>query len=134
MNVRASQLLRIRKLWIGPIFLVGVVIALVAAIYFGSVVNPTGHLHNLPVMVVNEDAGGTANGQRVDVGASLVSALEQSSDVTSRLKLRNTTLGQAQASMDRGGAYAALVIPATLSQSALLAAGTGSQRSGVPAR
>jgi len=27
-------------------------------VYFGSVVDPTGHLHRLPVAVVNEDAGG----------------------------------------------------------------------------
>ena len=85
-------------------------------------------------MVVNQDAGATAHGQKVDVGASLVSALGQSADVTSRLKLHNATLRQAQAAMDRGGAYATLVIPSTLSRSALLATGTGNPRAGAPAK
>jgi YhgE/Pip-like protein len=133
MPVRASRILRVRKIWLIPVGIAAVFVALMSIIYFGSVVNPTGHLHGLPVVVVNQDTGATAHGQKVDVGAILVTALEQSSSVTSRLTLRNTTLAQAQATMDRGGAYAALVIPATLTRSALLATGSGSQGSGVPA-
>jgi YhgE/Pip-like protein len=133
MRVRASQILRVRKIWLIPVVIAAVFVGLMSVIYVGSVVDPTGHLHGLPVLIVNEDAGATAHGQKVDVGASVVSALTQSSDVTSRLKLRNTTLGQAQATMDRGGAYAALVIPATLSRSVLLSTGAGSQGAGVPA-
>ena len=86
MPVRASQILRVRKVWLLPVTIAAVFVALMSVIYFGSVVNPPGHLHGLPVMVVNQDAGATAHGQRVDVGASLVSALEQSGDVTSRLE------------------------------------------------
>jgi len=133
MPVRASLILRVRKIWLIPVLIAAVFVALMSIIYFGSVVNPTGHLHSLPVVVVNQDTGATAHGQKVDVGASLMTALEQSSSVTSRLTLRNTTLAQAQATMDRGGAYAALVIPATLTRSALLATGSGSQGPGVPA-
>jgi YhgE/Pip-like protein len=133
MRVRASQILRVRKIWLIPVLIAAVFVGLMSVIYVGSVVNPTGHLHGLPVLVVNEDAGATAHGQKADIGASLVSALEQSSDVTSRLKLRNATLGQARASMDRGGAYVALVIPATLTRSVLLATGEGSGGGGVPA-
>jgi YhgE/Pip-like protein len=134
MRVRASQILRVRKIWLIPVVIAAVFVGLMSVIYIGSVVDPTGHMHGLPVLVVNEDAGATANGQKVDIGTSLVSALEQSSGVTGRLKLRNTTLGQAQAAMDRGAAYAALIIPATLTRSVLLATGEGSQGAGVPAR
>jgi YhgE/Pip-like protein len=121
--VRAAQILRIRKIWIAPILLAAVFTALMATVYLGSVVNPTGHLHGLPVMIVNQDAGAVVDGHRQNVGASLTSALEHSSAVTSRLKLTSATLQQADARMDKGRAYATLVIPATLTRSVLLAAG-----------
>jgi len=96
MDVRASQILRTRKIWLIPVLIAAVFVALMSVIYFGSVVNPTGHLHSLPVRVVNEDTGATAHGQKVDVGAGLVSALERSKEITSRLELRNATLGQVE--------------------------------------
>jgi uncharacterized phage infection (PIP) family protein YhgE len=73
MHVRASQILRVRKIWLLPVCIAAVFVALMSAIYFGSVVNPTGHLHGLPVIVVNEDTGATTHGQRIDVGAGLKS-------------------------------------------------------------
>jgi len=123
LHVRASQVLRARKIWIAPILTASVFAALMAAVYFGSVVNPTGHMHGLPVMIVDQDSGAVVDGHQVNVGANLASALEHSSTVGSRLKLMSGTLPQAQAKMDKGGAYAALVIPSTLTRSALLAAG-----------
>ena len=96
MHVRAVQILRIRKIWLLPVTIAAVFVALMSVIYFGSVVNPTGHLHDLPVLVVNQDTGATAHGQRVDIGASMVSGLEDNEQVTSRLKLRTTTLSQAK--------------------------------------
>jgi YhgE/Pip-like protein len=113
MLVRASQILRDRKIWVVPVVIAAVFVALMSVIYFGSVVNPTGHLHGLPVIVVNDDTGASAHGQRVDIGSGLVRALEESSGVTTRLKLTNATIGQADAAMDRAAAYGALVIPAT---------------------
>lgn len=84
MRVRASEILRVRKIWLVPVLIAAVFVGLMSVIYFGSVVNPTGHLHGLPVIVVNEDRGATVKGQELDVGASLVSALQQSSDVATR--------------------------------------------------
>jgi YhgE/Pip-like protein len=132
MHVRASQILRVRKIWLLPVSIAAVFVAVMSAIYFGSVVNPTGHVHGLPVIVVNEDTGATAQGQKLGVGAEIVSALEQSSSVTSRLRLRNTTLAQAKTVMNRGGAYATIVIPATLSRSVLVSTGASGDPSGVP--
>ena len=133
-RVRASQILRVRKIWAVPVVIATVFVALMSAIYFGSVVNPTGHLHNLPVVVVNQDTGGVANGQKVNIGNSVVAGIEGSSAVTSRLKLENTTLSVAKEMMDRGGAYATLVIPATLTRSVLVATGTTGLGAGVPAK
>lgn len=133
-GVRASQILKIKKVWLVPIVLGIVFVALMTTIYIGSVVNPAGHLHDLPVAVVNQDTGASAGGKRTDVGAEIVSALQGSKAVTSRLKLHVLTLAQARAKMDRAGAYATLVIPATLSRSLLLDAGAPGQGSSTPAR
>jgi YhgE/Pip-like protein len=125
--VRARQVLRNRKTWIVPLVLASAFIAVMSAIYFGSIVNPTGHLHGLPVLVVNQDTG--ADG--TNIGDSVVDALRGADAVTSRLALTPATLAQARAKMDRGQAYGALVIPPTFTHSALLAAGVNSP--GVPA-
>jgi YhgE/Pip-like protein len=133
LHIRAGQILRARKIWIVPILTASVFAAAMAAVYLGAVVNPTGHIHGLPVMIVDQDSGAVVDGQHVNVGASLASALERSSAVTTRLKLMPGTLQQAQAKMDKGGAFAALVIPATLTRSALLAAGVSTPGTTPPA-
>ena len=123
LHVRARQVLRSRKIWIAPILTASVFAAVMATVYFGSVVNPTGHLHGLPVMIVDQDSGAVVHGQHVNFGTSLASTLEHSSAVTSRLHLMPAASQRAHAEMDKAGAYATLVIPATLTRSALLAAG-----------
>src|SRR5262245_50364207 len=107
-RVRPGDILRVRAVWVAPLVIASVVIAIMSALYFGSVVNPTAHLHGLPVMVVNQDAGGA--------GAQVVQALRGSEQVTDRLDLRVVTLERARAEMDGADAYAALVIPATFSR------------------
>jgi YhgE/Pip-like protein len=122
-RVRASELLRARTLWLAPLLIASVFIALISVIYIGSVVNPAANLHGLPVMLVNEDQGAVIQGHRLDVGANLAGGLEGSAALRSRLKLQPATLEQAQTTMDKGGAYATVIIPATLTRSLLLAAG-----------
>jgi YhgE/Pip-like protein len=133
-SVRASELLRARKLWLAPLLIASVFIALISTIYIGSVVNPAGHLHGLPVTLVNEDQGAIVQGHRVDVGASLASGVEGSAALTSRLKLRSATLTKARTTMDKGGAYATVIIPATLTRSLLLTAGVHTPGSSPPAQ
>jgi hypothetical protein len=105
------------------LLLAAVFVASMATVYLGSVVNPTGHLHDVPVMIIDQDAGAVVHRQHVNVGGTLTSALEHVSSVTSHLKLTSGSLKAAQSEIDRGGTYATLVIPATLTRSALLAAG-----------
>jgi YhgE/Pip-like protein len=133
-GVRASQILRVRRVWLVPLILGAVFVSLMAAIYIGSVVNPAGHLHGLPIVVVDEDTGASVNGKQVDIGTDIVTALRNAKGVVDRLDLRIETLDQARATMDRAGAYAALVIPATLSRSALLAAGGPDPGGSIPPR
>src|SRR3954451_24546756 len=72
--VRAANLLRGRPVWLQPMVLASVVIALMTLIYFGSIVNPSGHLHGLPVAIVNQDAGATAPTGKVAAGQEIVTA------------------------------------------------------------
>jgi YhgE/Pip-like protein len=123
LDVRARQVLRSRKIWMVPVLTASVFAALMATVYFGSVVNPTGHLRGLPVMIVDQDSGAVVDGQQMNFGASIASTLEHSSAVTSHLNLTPGTSQRANTEMDKAGAYATLVIPATLTRSALLAAG-----------
>jgi YhgE/Pip-like protein len=122
-QMRAGQLLAIPKMWIFPLVIPAVMIALVATIYIGSVINPSGHLHGLPVRIVDQDAGTTTSNGHVALGPSVVQALTASRAVSSRLDLQVVSLAQAETDMNSGQAYATVVIPATFTASALLDAG-----------
>ena len=104
-------------------------------IYVGSVLNPVAHLHGLPVMVVNQDRGADVGGHHVNEGETVVNALTRTTAVSSRLGLSVATLKEAEAVMDRGGAYATVVIPRTFTDSLLEAAsGAPATASSVPAQ
>jgi YhgE/Pip-like protein len=131
--VRAGTILRLRGIWIAPLVITAVLIALITVIYIGAVVNPTGHIHGLPVIVVNQDAGATVHGRRVDLGEQIVDALQHAAPVTSKLRLTPASLSLAKAKMDDAKAYGTLVIPPTLTSTTLRAAGlTGPSGRGPP--
>src|ERR1700735_59982 len=109
--VRASDLLKVRAVWILPLVLGSVVVVLITAFYVGSVVDPLDHLHGLPVAVVNQDRGATIGAQRINIGQEVQRGLSGSPAVSGRLGLADTTLGAAEQAMDRGACYAAVVIP-----------------------
>src|ERR1700722_15836420 len=122
-RVRSRMVLRVPKVWLLPLLVPAVMIALVTSIYIGSVINPTGHLRGLPVQIVDLDTGGTTPAGRVVLGQSVVQALVGSTAVSSRLDLHVVSLGQADQAMNRGSFYATVVIPSTFTASALLDAG-----------
>jgi YhgE/Pip-like protein len=125
--VRASHLLRVRTLWIAPVLMACTLLFLMALIYVGSVVDPTSHLHGLPVLLVNEDEGASApSGQKLHVGQEVVSALKNSPAITGPLSMSaTTTLAHAEAQMNKGADYATLVIPPGFSRSLLGVYGAG---------
>jgi YhgE/Pip-like protein len=131
-EVRASALLKVRAVWILPMVLASVLIFLMTLTYFGSVVDPISHLHGLPVLVVNEDHGATAGTTPVNIGQQVADALTHSSAVTSRLSLRSVTFAKAEARMNVGADYAAIVIPPTLTVSLLAISGGSTLPSGTP--
>ena len=123
--VRAGQVLKSRKLWIFPIVLGLVLVALITTFYIGSVVDPLSHLRGLPVAVVNQDRTVSAGGRQINFGQDVERGLSGSTAVTSRLDLTDTTLSSAEQAMNRGAVYAVVDIPAGFSASLLTLAGAG---------
>jgi len=118
-EVRAAQLVKVPALWPTPVLLVSILIFLITLIYLGSLVDPASHLRGLPVLVVNQDAGAGTPSQRVDLGQQVVAPLTHSPQVSTPLSLQPATLAQAQAQMNIGNAYAAIVIPPGFTRSVL---------------
>lgn len=132
-EVRASALLKARAPWAFPVVVAAVVVMLMTLIYFGSIVDPTAHLHGLPVLVVDEDTGASTAAGRTNLGQDLVTELTRSSAVTDRLALGVTNLRTAEAKMDKGADYATLVVPRDFSRSVLsLGGGAGSANASEP--
>jgi YhgE/Pip-like protein len=118
-EMRAGKVLRVRAVWVFPLAVGAVILMLMTLIYFGSIVDPSAHLHGLPVLVVDEDRGAqTASGQE-SLGRQVVEGLTGSRDVTGRLALDVTTLSQAERELDKGADYAAVVIPTDFTSSIL---------------
>ncbi len=128
--VRARHLLRVRAIWIFPLFLGSAVVVLITTFYIGSVVDPLDHLHGLPVAVVNEDRAVTIFSRRIDIGQQVQHGLSESPAVSSRLALTDTTLASARQAMGRGASYATVVIPPGFTASLLYLAGVTASASG----
>src|SRR6516164_476084 len=121
--VRASDLLEVRAVWILPLVLGSVVVVLITAFYVGSVINPLAHLHGLPVDVVNQDRGAVIGTRQVNIGQQVQRGLSDTTAVSGKLALTDTTLRSAQQAMDRGASYATVVIPPGFTASLLTRAG-----------
>ena len=121
--VRAYNLLRVRALWVIPLVVASVVVAVMTAVYVWSVVNPLAHLSGLPVAVVDQDRGVIVGTQHLNIGQQVAAGLLASPAVSGRLHLVASTLPQAEQTMDRDGLYATLVIPPGFTASLLNAAG-----------
>ena len=121
--VRAHNLLRVRTLWVIALAVASMVVATMAALYIGSVVDPLSHLRGLPVGVVNEDRGATVGAQHLDIGQQVQAGLLASPAVSGRLHLEVSTLSQAEQAMGRDALYATLVIPPGFTASLLNVAG-----------
>jgi YhgE/Pip-like protein len=126
--VRARNILSVRAVWIFPVVIGSILAALITVFYIGSVVNPLGHLHGLPVEVVNQDQGAAAGTRQVNVGQRLQAGLSRTHAVSSRLALNHTTLRGAEQVMDRDGSYATVVIPRGFTASLLSLAGVPGSR------
>ena len=122
-QMRAPDVLKSPSSWAGPVVLVCLLVFVMTLVYFGSVVNPSGHLHGLPVAVVNEDLGASAGSGRLNFGEQVAAGLTGSRVVSSRLSLHPVSLAVAEHRMDLGKQYAAVVIGPGFTSSLLAIAG-----------
>src|SRR5437763_9207483 len=132
--LRWSDPFKVRSVWVPPVVLVAVLIVAMTLVYFGSVVNPTGHLHGLPVAVVNQDAGADIGGRHVNFGEQITSGLIGSRAVSDRLALRPSTLAQAKGRMDVAKEYTSVVIPRGFTNDLLALAGQSPATSRPPVK
>ena len=128
--VRAKDLLKVRAVWILPLVLGCVVVVLITAFYVGSVVDPLGHLRGLPVAVVNEDRGAMVGTQQINIGQQVQRGLSDSTAVSGKLALTDTTLSSAEQAMGRGASYATVVVPPGFTASLLNRAGVSASGAG----
>lgn len=109
------RLWRWPMMWVSAAAITAVPLAY-ATIYLSSALDPYGHLENLPVALVDLDAGTVSDGTTYRLGQEVVR------DLTRTPSFRYTTYSTEQAAHDavrRGDAYFALVIPKTFSAHAV---------------
>ncbi|MGD0811420.1 MAG: DUF3533 domain-containing protein, partial [Acidimicrobiales bacterium] len=120
-RARAVNLLKAPGLWAAPLITASVLLFLISIIYLGSIVNPTSHLHHLPVALVDQDRGLVVDGSHVDLGQEVAGAMTGSPELSRLLTLQPETLAQAESQMSLGDIYAAVVVPSGFTASVLSA-------------
>ena len=112
---------RAPKFWLLPMIVVIVLAAVGTALYMGGLANPTGHLKDFPVAMVNEDSGTeeTAEGAPAqNLGQEIVTGFVDRAAEGEELDLRVLSWTDAQKQLDNGEVYAAVVIPESFSSDA----------------
>ncbi|WP_031065975.1 YhgE/Pip domain-containing protein [Streptomyces sp. NRRL WC-3742] len=109
-QARAFQLARRPKLWLFPGILCGLLAVVLSLLYMGGIVNPTGHLHRLPVALVNEDQGPPPPGRTENVGTLLTKAVVAASPGTT-VDWKRIDGAELDRQLASGKVYGALVVP-----------------------
>ncbi|MFE1560064.1 YhgE/Pip domain-containing protein [Streptomyces sp. NPDC058734] len=105
------SVLRRPQLWIGTGLIAAVVSMLFALLYVGGNVNPRGNLRDLPVALVNADAGADAGGRRVNLGEQVVSGIEKAAEGDKSIDWQLVSREEADKRLGSGKVFGALVIP-----------------------
>ncbi|MFF4852521.1 YhgE/Pip domain-containing protein [Streptomyces sp. NPDC001194] len=105
----AATLLRRPQIWVVPTVLTGLLALLLSLLYMGGIVNPNGHLRDLPIALVDDDTG------KQDLGGQITAAIA-SDTAGGKADWRVMTRAQAQDQLDSGKVYGALVVPAGFSE------------------
>lgn len=103
------------RLWLAPTVVVVLVMATLAGAYLGGSLNTNKNIRDFPIAIVDEDRGATLpDGTALEVGNQIESGLLAGIDAD-QFAVQLLTLDEAQAQMDGGDLYGAIVLPATLS-------------------
>ncbi len=95
------------RFWSVPIVVSVALMAALAALYLGGILNPTDNLRHFPIAVVNEDAGAT--GTQITDG--LVSGIDRN-----KFDVRVLSAAEARHQLDTAQVYAQALIPSDFSQ------------------
>ncbi|MBV6700192.1 SNG1 family protein [Kitasatospora aureofaciens] len=127
-GARAVVLARHAKLWLVPSIMCGLVAVVLSLLYMGGILNPTGHLHRLPIALVNGDHSPPLPGQPQNVGVQVSRAIVAGTP-GSTVDWRQVTGDEAQDQLSSGKVYGALIVPEGFTSSvAALATGKAAQR------
>ncbi|MEU8920067.1 DUF3533 domain-containing protein [Kitasatospora sp. NPDC048545] len=123
-QARALALARRPKLWLFPTVLCGLLAVVLSLLYMGGIVNPTGHLHRLPIALVNADRGAPPPGQPANLGTRLTKAIVAGTP-DSTVDWRQVDEAGLREQLAAGKVYGALVVPEdfTADVTALVAGG-----------
>ena len=107
-----TNILRSPKAW-GPVFVVGALLAfLYFLVNFAAAKSPAANTRDLPVAIVNADAGAEVGGQRADLGARVAESATMSEEIGDRAEWTHlSSRQQALEGIANGKYYGALVIP-----------------------
>ncbi|WMX44187.1 DUF3533 domain-containing protein [Streptomyces roseicoloratus] len=116
--MRAATVWKHPLAWV--LTLLGCVVAAVSTLsYLGPAADPEGHLHGLPVVLVTEDQGASGPTGTVNLGDRVAEEVARTGDDGRVRWQRVATRAEAGRLLDDQEAYAALVVPADFSRSAL---------------
>nr|WP_261993588.1 SNG1 family protein [Streptomyces sp. 3211.6] len=104
-------MLRRPQLWIGTGLIAAVVSMLFALLYVGGNVNPRGNLRDLPVALVNADAGADAGGRHVKLGEQVVAGIRKAAENDKSIDWQLVSREEADKRLGSGKVFGALVIP-----------------------
>ncbi|WP_411088891.1 YhgE/Pip family protein [Streptomyces sp. 061-3] len=125
-GIHPFRVLRARGLWIANGAIAGVLALLFAVLYVGANVDPAGHLHKLPVAVVNADKGAIVSGKQVNLGAQTAQSITQSTTGGDKVDWQLMDEKEMKEKLGQGKLFGALVVPADFSSSAIALTDTAS--------
>ncbi|WP_246600198.1 YhgE/Pip domain-containing protein [Skermania piniformis] len=114
-NDDPRPVLRSPRLWLAPAVVVTALMALLAAMYLGGVLDPQQHLHGFPVALVDQDEGETVAGQPRNVGHEIADGIADRIPAD-KIDLRRIGIAEATDQLQHGEVYGAIVIPSDFSK------------------
>ncbi|NLV80109.1 MAG: DUF3533 domain-containing protein [Rhodococcus sp.] len=118
--------LRSPRFWLAPLVVVTAVMSSLAYFYLGSIVDPTGHLREFPMAIVNQDVGDVLPGsdEHRNLGTEITAAVLDEID-PDRIDLQEMGISAANSGLDSGTLYGAIVIPSDFTKrTSILAQGS----------
>ncbi|MEV6406127.1 DUF3533 domain-containing protein [Streptomyces bobili] len=117
------HVLRARGLWIANGAIAGVLALLFAVLYLGANVDPVGHLHKLPVGLVNADKGATVGGKQVNLGAQTTRSITKSAAGGDKIDWKVMDEKEMKEELGKGKLFGALVVPEDFTSSTIALTG-----------